>query len=127
MNKSISIAPPNSMFFLADPDDFECPEIDRSPVSAWTSASCVVIGCVNFIEGETRLTVTDDASLSWPDLAQVVDRVIATPRKLFAVSTSETDVLLQVAVPAARVRVRVWTNHPTQPDVIAILLGSGRE
>lgn len=43
--------------------------------------------------------------------------------EFWKVSTSEREVLLRCDVEGHFTRVRVWTDHPTEPDHILIVLG----
>ena len=46
-----------------------------------------------------------------------------TPRRKVAVWTVEWKKLLETRVPTTRTRIRVWINHPTEPDDVYVGVG----
>ena len=126
----ITVAPPHSMFFVSDPDIEVIPKIDGRTPSIWATTSCLAIGCLMFQDGETELTLLawDEADRAVATLAadrafsQVFDGLLETPNKRLAISTSENTVLLWLPVFVSNSRVRVWTNHPTEPERIFVLV-----
>jgi hypothetical protein len=126
----ITIAPPHSIFFISDPDIEVVPKIDGRTPTIWATSSCLVIGCLMFQDGTTDLTLLagEEADRGAVRLAgdrefdRVFDGMLQSPGKRLVVSTSEKQVLLKLAVPAANSRIRVWTNHPTEPEKIVVLV-----
>lgn len=121
MKHKITVAPPNSMFFISDKSAEVLPEIDRRSVSLWWTRSCIVTGCLMFADGETELIVsssTEDA----PDTEPAFDGILDTPRQVVEISTSERQVILRCDVGGNFTRVRIWRDHPTEPEHILIVL-----
>ncbi len=122
MKEVIRIAPPNSMFFFEDPSGGKSPEIESSEISIWSTRSCIIIGCLSFVDGETELIVSDSPS----DVASTTtafDGVLDTPSRVIEVSTSEGKILACHDVRSHFTRVRAWTDHPTEPEHILVVLG----
>lgn len=127
---SIRIAPPNSIVFISDPRSEVIPKIDKRSRAIWATPSCLAVGCLAAQDGETELTVFagDAANEAARDIAnkadfdQTFDGILDTPRQTLSVSTSERQVLLQVAVPTRTTRVRVLTDHPTEPERVVVLI-----
>jgi hypothetical protein len=121
MKKFVRIAPPNSIFFISDVGGGEIPKINGG-ARIWWTASCVVIGCLAFIDGETEVTLGRAADVG-PNTAPFFDGMLDTPKRNVTVSTVEDNALLQLQVLSKRTRVRIWTNRIQEPDVIVIGVG----
>ena len=122
MKERIRIAPPNSQFYLEDSKGGESPQIDERPINIWSTPSCILVGCLCFSDGETDLVVSD----SWedaPSAAPAFEGTLDTPSRIFQVSTSERTTLLRWKVSDHFSRVRIWTDHPSEPEHILIVLG----
>jgi hypothetical protein len=119
MRRLIRTAPPNSIFFLQDSGGGKFPEIDQRNLRIWSTTSCIIIGCLSFMDGETELTVSDEGVLPG---AAVFDGVLVTPSKVVEVSTSENQTLLRCDVENHLTRVRIGTDHPSEPEKIFVAL-----
>lgn len=122
MKQSCRLAPPNSIFFIEDAAGGELPLIDGRAPRIWASQRGIIVGCLSFMDGETEFTASDsadDAARSVPTFSGE----IATPGRLIEVSTSEREVLLRIPVAGATTRVRIWTNHPSEPNEILAVFG----
>jgi hypothetical protein len=111
-------ASPSCTIFVSDILGGEIPEPTRVG-NCWFTSSCVAIGCISFMDGEAKVTLNagePDAATRMP----VFDGFINTPRRLLIVSTPENNILLRSRVPNIRTRVRIFTNHPSEPDKIDI-------
>ncbi|WP_458756643.1 hypothetical protein ACSVBT_12745 [Afipia sp. TerB] len=122
MKEKISFAPPNCIFFLDDPRSGEIPEIDSRPVHIWSTRSCIIVGCLAFMDGETEFILSDSTDDA-PKADPAFDGVLDTLSKVVEVSTSERETLLRRDVPGHFTRVRIWTDHPTEPEHILVVLG----
>jgi hypothetical protein len=122
MKHLIRFAPPNGIFFLEDAVQGKSPDIDDRPVRVWSTRSCIIVGCLPWVDGETEMIVSasaEDALSTEP----AFDGVLDTPNRVFRVSTSEKETLATFPVAGHFTRVRVWTNHPIVPDHILVVLG----
>jgi hypothetical protein len=84
-----------------------------------STPSCVAVGILSEHDGETTITITDedaDLSVGLP----VFDGVILTPSRVVSVCSALDDVLRVGSVPAETSRIRVFVNHPMEPDLITI-------
>jgi len=115
--KKIKIAPPNSMFFLEDPQGGKSPAIDERSSRIWSTKSCIIVGCQAFVDGETEFF----ASTSEHDILPAepaFDGMLETPSLIVEISTSERQILLRCEIQRHLTRVRIWTNDPSLPDHI---------
>ena len=121
MPSSIKIAPSNSILFISDPGGGRIPEITRER-RIWSTTSCIAFGCLMFQDGETDVTLGNvrEVSSGGPP---AFDGILETPSRSIVVSTVEHTSVLGCAVSNTSTRVRIWTNHPTEPDEIIIGLG----
>lgn len=122
MKKLFRFAPPNGIFFLEDAVQGKSPEIDDRPVAVWSTRSCIIVGCLPWVDGETEMIVSDSAE-DVLSSETVFDGILDTPNGVFRVSTSEKETLLTMPVSTHFTRVRVWTNHEICPDRILVVLG----
>jgi hypothetical protein len=121
MITTIRTAPPHSLFVISGSIAAPVPEITRTPV-VWHNSFCVVVGCRSSQDGETILSLLSDGEKT-PLAQPAFDGMIETPQKMVFVSTSERDRLGQIHVASMTTRVRVWINHPVEPDTIHIAMG----
>ncbi|MEZ5764289.1 MAG: hypothetical protein R3D69_08580 [Xanthobacteraceae bacterium] len=122
MRQQGSFSPLNSIFFIEDKAGGTSPELDEHGIRIWSTPSCIIVGCLMSDDGPTELTLSDqsgDAIAETP----AFDGMLDTPSRVVEISTSEREVLLKSAVPRNLTRVRIWTDHPSEPDHILVVLG----
>ncbi len=122
MINQIVVAPPNSLFFISESLRSEAPEVTGVGL-VWFNATCVVIGCLMYQDGETTVTVTSEGEPDDEINMRAFDGVIETPARELVISSCEHDVYLQVPVVSTRTRVRIWVNDTSEPDEIFVRLG----
>ncbi|MGH7257040.1 MAG: hypothetical protein ACREIM_01595 [Nitrospiraceae bacterium] len=121
MHNTIRIAPPNSLLFVSDVDGGIPPEITRRG-RLWTTSSCIAVGCLAFMVGVTEVSL-GLARVVDPGGVPAFDGVLETPHRAVMVSTAEGEKVLDAGVSGKSTRVRIWTNHPTEPDRVIVGLG----
>ena len=82
-----------------------------------STPSCIAVGCLMYQDGETKVTLGHQHR---NDGRPAFDGYLDTPHRKVAVWTIEWDMVLETSVPTTRTRIRVWTNHPTEPDDIGV-------
>lgn len=123
MRFTASIAPPYSILFISGSEGFENPDIPRkSDVSIWSTPTCIIFGCRMFQDGETEITLASVAEVH-PDFVPRFDGLLETPSGHLDVSTAEDQIVFSTKVEAAKTRVRIWSDHPSEPDHVIIGLG----
>jgi hypothetical protein len=110
------------MFFLEDPIGGKSPAIDERAVRIWSTRSCIIVGSLAFMDGETYLVASTSVADVQPT-EPAFDGMLDTPSRVVEISTSERQVLLRCAVAALVTRVRVWTDRPSEPENILVVFG----
>lgn len=121
MRTSIKIAPPNSLVFVSDRNGGTAPQITRG-ARMWSTSSCVAVGCLAFMDGETELTLGNANEVD-PGVRAAFDGNLETPNRTVVVSTVERKEVLSAKVPSVMTRVRIWVNHANEPDKVTIGIG----
>jgi len=85
----------------------------------WSTSSCIAVGCLPFIDGETDVTLGETSAVD-PGGVPVFDGNLDTPNRRVVVSTVEWDTLLEIEVSDIRAHVKIWTNHPQWPDKVIV-------
>lgn len=93
--------------------------LGESPVAA--TPSCLAIACQSELDGPTRI-VLQDAREGSPigELAFLGE--LHTPTRVLTALSIELEELLAMPVSSKQTSVRVFTNHPSEPDQITIVV-----
>lgn len=122
MRQQGSFAPPNSIFFIEDKTGGKSPELDDMSVRIWATQSCIIVGCLMSQDGPTEFILSDESGDAVAG-APAFDGMLDTPSRVVEISTSERDILLKSNVSGNLTRVRIWTDHPSEPEPIVVVLG----
>jgi hypothetical protein len=121
MASTISVAPPYSVVLVEDAVGGDIPEVmGRATIKA--TDSCIAIACLAEIDGETEITLADAKSVD-PGSAPAFDEQLRTPSRKIIVRSVEGTTFLELPVPTAVTRVRVWVNDSQEPDRVLIGVG----
>lgn len=121
MKGSIEYVPDHNMFILEDSGGGSLPDIDERLPRIWATETCVIIGCLVRDEGKTRLVLSNSLEDA-PDEPPVFMCDIATPSYILQVIETDLSILMQMETAATKTKLRVWTNHASEPDEITVLL-----
>ena len=119
MSTTIKVAPPHSIILIVDVTRGDVPDVTRTGIF-WATDSCLVVGTFSSSDGETEISMAHGAAaenLGAPSF----DVYLETPSKVVVIVTTDEETIYQAAVKETRTRVRVWINHPTEPDKIDIV------
>jgi len=78
-----------------------------------------MIRCLMEQDGPTAITLAEEPPVE-PNGHLIFDGMLDTPHRDVVVVTVEWQKLLDVQVPDARTRVRIWVNHLEEPDEVLI-------
>ncbi len=108
----------NGLLFISDRDSKDFPNVDGKG-SFWRTPSAIALACEIDCEGPAEIVVgpLDDVPQPGPPL---LDDLIETPSSLLEFSLVPNAKIFEVPVNGPKTRLRIWTNHPTQPDVVVI-------
>jgi hypothetical protein len=120
MKESTRIAPPNSLILVMDRSVGDIPQT-MGGKSIASTPTCVAIGTLSASDGQTLISLSDEL-LNIPTEEASFDAILDTPKKRVAVCSVQNKTLLQCEVLSLNTRVRVWTNHPSEPDTVQIVV-----
>ncbi len=118
MSISRKIAAPNGLVLVSDLHGGPPPDVMGGSLIAATS-SCIAVGCMSDSNGPTEITLGSAQDLGSRD-DPAFEGELETPSKVVAVRTVLHETILQATVPRPRTKVRIWVNHPTEPDRVFI-------
>ncbi len=120
--RSVSVAPEYVSFYVAGSMDVDVP-VEYGAVGIFGTSECLVVTCLYWNDGDTRITLGPSEEIPAQPQPPRFDGQLQTPQLkvlLFDVNMPE---ILSMDVPGTLTRVRIWTNHPTEPDDVVIALG----
>jgi hypothetical protein len=116
----ITVAPEYLSIYVAGKRKISPPvNLDYGGLAA--TRDCITVPCLYWNDGDTTITVGQFGELD-QDALPDFDGVLNTPEKMLMLSDANTD-LLDIAVPTAETRIRIWIDHPTEPENIFIAWG----
>ena len=120
--KKAIVAPEYLSFYIAGKMDIQVPlDPDRRGVVA--SDECINVGCLYWNEGDTTITLGPFEEIAPQAEPPKFDGMRETPEHRIDLLDANMPEILSMAVPGSRTRVRIWTNHQTEPDNVVIALG----
>lgn len=122
MKQSASIAPSNSIIFIADGRDGHVPEIDDFDQPAWSTPSCIIVRCFPQIDGPTQIVLGDKADVDPGSPANFVT-LLRTPRRAVQLTEVGDELVLEMAVATDITRVTIWVSHPKWPEQVIVGVG----
>lgn len=111
------LAPPNSIIFVYDPTyAVEVPG-DIGTGLVWATDSCIAIGTLAEMDGETTIRLADDFGA--PEGQIAFEGTIRTPGGTVAINTCLGEQLVSIPVGQAA-HITVWANDVSEPDLILV-------
>lgn len=107
----------NALALIADPTGGRLPEHLAGLITA--TESCLAVGCRNPDDAETEFVfgrATEFAECGEPTFSGVV----ATPSRRLAVRSIGHETIVEIATASEATLVRIWVDHPQEPDRIVI-------
>ena len=124
MSESVSLAAraamQNALALISDPTGGRLPEHLAGLITA--TESCLAVGCRNPDDAETEFVLgraAEFAECGEPTFSGVV----ATPSRRLAVRSVGHETIVAIATASESTLVRIWVDHPQEPDRIVIAVG----
>jgi hypothetical protein len=121
MRLTVTLAPRNSLILVMDRAVGGIPESMAGGLVAATP-TCIAIGTKSEHDGETSISLSDEATPAEGGSTPKFDGVLKTPSKHLSVCSVLGEVLLEMSVPSVETRVRVLANDVAEPDNIAVVV-----
>lgn len=118
MINTVKVAPSNSLVLVEDVDGGSPPESLNNALIAATD-TCVAIGCLSECDGETEISLRSLAELAM-DADPNFTGSLLVPTNRLAVRDIYGSILIEAPVAGSSVQLKIWTNHPSEPDRIII-------
>ncbi len=112
------LAPPYSMILVASPGSRAIANMKTGALITATR-SFIAIGCRPDTDGETELALGASLVVD-PGDHPAFEGFLETPERIIAVRSVVGETILQLRVPGRETLVRVWVNHPKEPDRIQV-------
>lgn len=109
-------------FYISGSLDVDVP-VEYGAVGIFGTDECLVVTCLPWNEGETRITLGSFKKMPSRPTAPVFDGMLKTPSYRVVVSDVNMPEILAMDVPEAETRIRIWTNDPLCPDDVVIAVG----
>jgi len=113
-----TLAPPNSIIFIADPTRPCDVPVDTGAALVTATSSCICVGTLAEMDGETTINLAATFDTCTGHL--VFDGLLQTPGLQVAVSDSAAETILSMHVQSRTTHVQIWANDPSEPDVVFI-------
>lgn len=119
---SAGLETPGCVAFIADVSTGGGPVNTDRDRNIWPTEDCVAVGLMSFMDGMTEMIFGGRNSLAHATEPQF-DGFIETPGRRLGVLTVHNKVVGQPVLVGLRTRIRIWTDHPTEPEKIDVVFG----
>lgn len=116
-----SIAPEYNSVYLASRDIRDVPYNFREKIIPFTS-DCISIPCIYWNDGDTHFTVGEASEITMAT-PPTFDGILNTPDKMLVFFDANDPKFASLSVPTIKTRIRVWIDHPTQPENVVVAWG----
>lgn len=120
--KSVSVLLDYCSCYISGSSNVDVP-VEYGAVGIFGTDECLVVTCLAWNEGETRITLGSFGKIPPRLTTPVFDGVLKTPTYRVVVFDVNMPEILAMDVPEAQTRIRIWTNDPLCPDDVVIAVG----
>lgn len=113
------VAPPNSLVIVGDLDPRGEVPADYAGEPIAVADDCIFVGTLAEPGGDTLIRFSEGPPSGEFTLA--FDGLVDTPSKVLAVHSVVGDLYLSQPIGASKCRLRIYGNHPNEPDEIVIV------
>jgi hypothetical protein len=118
---SFSIAPTYLSVYLAGWPLRDVP-YNFAEVNIPSTPDCISIPCIYWNEGDTNFVVGAASEIS-PSTEPNFDGMLNTPYRKLVFFDAEVENFATMPVPTVKTRIRVWIDHPRQPQNVVVAWG----
>jgi hypothetical protein len=124
---SLKVAVPNGLLFIRDSKISDIPDTDfYDGASIYSIPTCIMLVCLVDSEGETDITVGEVGQIE-PSNKLLFDGALETPSRRVMLEIVPGETVLEVDVPSATNRIRIWTDGRHRcAETVVIGLGDTR-
>lgn len=119
--QKITVAPEYVSFYVAGKLNVQVP-LDHDYRRIAATQDCINIPCLYWNDGDTTITLGPFGEVHRSD-EPAFDNMLNTPDKKIIVFDANEPEMASAVVPTDRTRIRIWVNHPTDPDQVTIAWG----
>jgi hypothetical protein len=120
--KTVSVAPEYVSFYMAGDLEADVP-VEYGALGVFGTSECLVVTCQYWNDGDTTITMGPYEELPPSQMPLRFDGHLDTPDGKIVLFDTNIPEILSMSVHDTRTRVRIWSNHENQPDVVVIGLG----
>src|SRR5688572_25508133 len=120
----LKVAVPNALLFIRDAGITSVPDVDYGDGSSiWSIPTCIAITCLVDSEGDTGITIGDTSEVT-PNNKLLFNGTLETPSRKLLLEVVPDKKILEVGVPFAASRIRIWTDgHHRLAETVVIGIG----
>jgi hypothetical protein len=122
MTKTVYIAPEYVSFYMAGSNEADVP-VEYGAYGVFGTRECLVITCQYGQDGDTKITIGPYEDIPPPEMPLRFDGHLDTPDRRIVLFEVLVEDILSLRVPDKDTRIRIWSNHESQPNEIVIALG----
>jgi hypothetical protein len=112
----------NGVLLAMDPNAGVVPDSMAGDAIAATE-SCVAIGTISEYDGDVAIALSDEGPpATFEGASPRFDGVIRTPSRKVAIVSVDNEAIVEIPVSLPKTRMRIWTNDPSEPDSIAVVV-----
>lgn len=121
MNNEIALAPPHSIIFIMDAVGGKIPDSFNGELVS-TTPTCIAVGTLSEQDGDTKITLTDDAVDPGKIINSIVifEGFIEKSTDYLSVFTAFNDQILSLPIMGTRVKIKIWADSISEPSHITI-------
>lgn len=116
--QKVTVAPEYVSFYVAGKLNVQVP-LDHEHRRIAATSDCINVPCLYWNDGDTTITLGSFNEVNRRD-EPAFDGILNTPDNKIILFDAIDPEMASAAVPTAQTRIRIWTNHPTQPDEVTI-------
>lgn len=120
--KKTRIAPRYLSFYIGGSLEVDVP-VRHGEAGIFSTDECIVVPCLYWNEGDTTITLGPSEELKESSGPPQFDGMLETPLQSILLFDADIPEILSMDASYGHTRVRIWTNHPTDPDDVVIVLG----